>query len=228
MLLEDLNWMDVERYLERDDRVVLITGACEQHGYLSLLADIRIPLEVAKRACETEGVLIAPPVPYGISPHFAAYPGTLSLRPETFARVVRELIEGLLLQGFRRVLISNGHGGNTGTLIPLLIELGNAHSDARFAFFEWWRSPKVVAVAEEARLPQRHANWSENFSFTHVAPVPEGEKEGVEIPSVASADARRALLGDGSFGGPYQVDEGIMARFLEVAVETMIDALQRL
>ena len=90
MLFEDMNWMDVERYLERDDRVVVVTGACEQHGYLSLLADIRIPLAVAREACGREGILIAPPLLFGISPYFTAYPGTLSLRPETFATVVRD------------------------------------------------------------------------------------------------------------------------------------------
>ena len=105
MLFKDLNWMNVEQYLERDDRVVVITGACEQHGYLSLSSDILIPLEVAREACRREGVLIAPPLAYGISPYFTAYPGTLSLRTETFSLVVREIIEGLLSQGFRRVLV---------------------------------------------------------------------------------------------------------------------------
>ena len=38
MLLEDLNWMDVENYLKQDDRIILVTGACEQHSYLSLLS----------------------------------------------------------------------------------------------------------------------------------------------------------------------------------------------
>ncbi|MFQ6101501.1 MAG: creatininase family protein [Anaerolineae bacterium] len=203
MLFEDLNWMDVERYLERDDRVVVVTGACEQHGYLSLLADVRVPLAVAQEACRREGVLVAPPLPYGISPYFTAYPGTLSLSTETFVAVVRELIEGLLAQGFRRVLVSNGHGGNTGLLYPLLVELGNAHPDDRLALFHWWRHPAVDAVAQEAGLPQHHANWSENFPFTRVGPVPEGEKESVEIPGTAPAADFRAALGDGSFGGPY-------------------------
>src|SRR5687767_12754682 len=118
MLLEDMNWMQVEEYLKNDDRVVVITAACEQHAYLSLLTDVRVPLEVAKLACDREDVLIAPPLPYGISPYFTAYPGTISLRPETFAAVVREMLDGLIAQGFRRILISNGHGGNTGVLTP--------------------------------------------------------------------------------------------------------------
>ena len=47
MLLEDLNWMDVEEYLKHDDRIILVTGSCEQHGYLSLLADVREPMAIA-------------------------------------------------------------------------------------------------------------------------------------------------------------------------------------
>ena len=42
MRLEELNWMDVEAYLKGDDRIMLVIGSCEQHGYLSLLTDIKI------------------------------------------------------------------------------------------------------------------------------------------------------------------------------------------
>ena len=46
----DLNWMQVEEYLRRDDRLMVVTGACEQHGYLSLMTDIRIPLAGIRRS----------------------------------------------------------------------------------------------------------------------------------------------------------------------------------
>ncbi len=228
MLFKDQSWMDVERYLERDERVVVITGACEQHSGLSLLADVNIPLAVAREACERERVLVAPPLPYGISPYFSAYPGTLSLSSETFTTVVQELIEGLLAQGFRRILVSNGHGGNTGALRSLLVELGDAHPDARLALFHWWRHPAVDAVAQEAGLPQHHANWSENFGFTRVGPVPEGEKEAVEISSSTPPDVVRATLGDGSYGGPYQAPDEVMERFFAAAVDAMAEALRSL
>jgi len=228
MLFEDMNWMDVARYLQRDDRVVLTTGACEEHGFLSLLTDIRIPLAIAQEACRREGVLATPPLDFGISPYFTAYPGTLSLRPETFAAVVRELIEGLLAQGFRRVLVNNGHGGNQGLLLPLLAELSNAHPQARLALFHWWLHPLVTAVAQEAGLPMHHANWSENFPLTRVGPLPEGEKPAVDVPRTASAVAVRAALGDGSYGGPYQAPDEVMERMFAAAVEAMAAALREL
>ncbi len=228
MMFESMNWMDLERYLTHDDRIVVITGACEQHGYVSLLSDILAPVEIAKAACAQEGVLIAPPLPFGISPYFVTYPGTISLRPETFAGVVRELLAGLAAQGFRRFLVSNGHGGNTGVLVPVLVELGNAYPQARFDLFQWWTHPDVVRAGEELGLTQRHANWSENFTFTRVRPVPAGEKPPVSLPRTASAAATRLGLGDGNYGGPYQAPDEAMARFFAAAVDAMVAALHAL
>jgi creatinine amidohydrolase len=105
MRFEELNWMDVERYLERDNRVMVVLGACEQHGYLSLLTDVKIPLALADAASRQSGVLVAPPLNFGISPYFLSYPGTISLRTETFIRVVEDLITSLYEQGFRRFLV---------------------------------------------------------------------------------------------------------------------------
>src|SRR3990172_10347173 len=79
MRIEDLNWMDVEDYLKREDRLMLILGACEQHAYLSMLTDIKIPLALADAASQQTGVLIAPSLNFGISPYFLDYPGTFSL-----------------------------------------------------------------------------------------------------------------------------------------------------
>lgn len=228
MLLERMSWMDVERHLATDDRIVVVTGACEQHGYVSLLADILAPMAIAQAAAEREPVLIAPPLPFGISPYFTAYPGTISLRPETFAAVVRELLAELVAQGFRRILVSNGHGGNTGVLIPLLVELGNAHPEARFDLFQWWTHPDVVRTGEELGLVQRHANWSETFPFTRVGPVPAGEKPMVTLARTGNAAATRAGLGDGSYGGAYQASDEAMATFFAAAVEAMVAALRAL
>jgi creatinine amidohydrolase len=228
MFIEDMNWIDVERYLEHDDRIVLILGACEQHSHLSLLSDIRIPVEIARAACREEDVLVAPPLPYGISPYFTAFPGTISLRPETFATVLREVLGGLLAQGFRRVLVSSGHGGNAGVLSTVLTELANDHPGARFALYHWWLHPDVVAVAQAEGLPMYHANWEENFAFTRVAPAPSGAKPPVEVSRTASAREVRAAIGDGSYGGPWQVSDEIMQRMLDAAVGALVTELRSL
>jgi creatinine amidohydrolase len=227
MLLEDMNWMQVEDYLRRDDRIVVITAACEQHAYLSLLTDVRVPLEIAKAACDAEGVLIAPSLPFGISPYFTAYPGTIGLKPETFVGVLREVLGGLIGQGFRRILVSNGHGGNTGVLVPVMIEI-STQTGAKLELFEAWRHPAVVEVAAKHGLAPNHANWSEAFAFTRVAESPGGVKDAPELPRTASASVTRAVLGDGNYGGAYEVSLDVMQETFEAAVGAMVDLLSHL
>src|SRR4051794_39917831 len=111
MRVRDLNWLQVEKYLSRDDRVVLPVGSTEQHGYLSLETDNILAERVSAEAAEPLGVLVLPVLAYGLTPSFAAYPGSPSLRLETFVAVLRDLLDSLHGQGFRRFLVVNGHGG---------------------------------------------------------------------------------------------------------------------
>ena len=112
MRIEDCNWMQVEDYLTRDDRLVVPLGSIEQHGYLSLGVDRILSERVSVEAAEPLGVLVMPSLPYGLTPYFAAYPGSPTLRVETYRTVLRDLLDSFASQGFRRFLFVNGHGGN--------------------------------------------------------------------------------------------------------------------
>ena len=179
--IEDLNWMDVEEYLKHDDRLILVVGACEQHGYLSLLSDVKIPLALADAAAQQTGVLVAPPVNFGSSPYFLAYPGTLSLRLSTLMDVTEDIIRSAFGQGFKRILVLNGHGGNNG-LKMRLGELANQLPGLKLQWYAWWMSHSVEEVALRHELKPSHANWLEAFPFTIVADLPEGEKAPAACP----------------------------------------------
>jgi creatinine amidohydrolase len=225
----DVNWMQVEEYLSRDDRIVLPIGSTEQHGYLSLETDNILAERVSAEAAEPLGVLVLPALPYGLTPNFAAYPGSPTLRLETFIAVLRDLLDSLHAQGFRRFLIVNGHGGN----LPgnaLVREWVASHPDAKALFHSWWSSPRVAAVARETGAEPSHANWSENFPWTRL--------EGVELPSerkppldfgafrAAGPDELRELLGDGVFEGDYQLPDDQVARMWQAGVEEVRDLLE--
>src|SRR5438874_10494344 len=97
--------MQVEAYLEHDDRIVLPIGSTEQHAYLSLAVDVILAERVAVEAAEPLGVPVLPVMPYGVAPGFTAYPGTVTLRLETFVAVLTEVLDSLHGQGFRRFLV---------------------------------------------------------------------------------------------------------------------------
>ena len=226
MRLEDLNWMDVERYLEQDDRLILILGACEQHAYLSLLTDIKIPLALADSASNQTGVLIAPPLNFGISPYFLDYPGTLSFSVTTMVSAVEDIVRSAYRQGFRRMLLLNGHGGNT-PVRHHLNQVNNELSDLKLIWYDWWTSHSVEAVAVRHNIKPTHANWVEAFSFTIVGEMPVGSKVPPKVPSaIMGAERTRRVYGDGSFGGPYRVDNEIMQEILQSALEDVLLLLE--
>lgn len=220
--------MDVEKYLKNDDRIVLVTGSCEQHGYLSLATDTLEPIEIARKACENPKVLIAPSVTYGLNPFFNAYPGNVSLSVETYARMIKDILESFIAQGFKRILVSNGHGGNSGVLTLVIDEILAKNDKVKINLFQWWLDLRVDSIAIKHGLKQSHANWSENHSFTRVSKVPDKPKEFVVLPKTASPAKIREMLGDGCTGGYYQASDDVMKEFFQAAVDAMRQELENL
>ena len=104
--------------------MIVPTGSTEQHNeHLAMIQDTASVTLVAQQAALAlfPQVMVATPVPVGISPHWMDRKGTLTLRKETFLAVVYEICESLKTHGITRILILNGHGGNTtrGSARPL-------------------------------------------------------------------------------------------------------------
>jgi creatinine amidohydrolase len=225
MRIEDLNWMDVESYLKHDDRLILVLGACEQHGYLSFLTDVRIPLALADAAGQKTGVLVAPTQNFGVSPYFLSYPGTISLRASTFLDVVEDMVRSVYTSGFRRLMVLNGHGGNDPARARL-VELANQLPGLKIGWYAWWQSNSVLDFAIRRQLKTAHANWMEAFSFTRVADLPAGEKLPPEFTGLLNADQTRQVYGDGVFGGAYQVSDETMQELFNTCLTDVLHLLE--
>jgi creatinine amidohydrolase len=225
MRFEEMNWMDVENYLRVDDRIMVILGSTEQHGYLSLLTDVKIPNALADAASQQTGVVTAPPLNFGVSPYFLAYPGTISLRTDTLLNVVEDMVTSLYKAGFRKILIINGHGGNDSAR-SRLVELASGMPDLRLSWYAWWQSHSVEAVAIRYEIKPGHANWLEAFPFTMVSDLPDEEKTPPLIKGLLNANETRKLFGDGSFGGAYYVDPAIMNEIFEAALADVLHLLE--
>jgi creatinine amidohydrolase len=225
MRFEDLNWFDIENYLQGDDRLMIVLGACEQHAYLSLLSDVKIPMALADAASQQSGVLVAPPLNFGTSPYFLNYPGTLSLRISTLLDIAEDLVCSAHKSGFRRVLVLNGHGGND-PVRSRLYEIANNLPDLRLAWYAWWQSHSIETVAQRHGLKPSHASWLENFPFTRIAESPKESKTPPHVSGIMNAAQARVVYGDGSFGGPYEAEPAVMDEIFHAALEDILHILR--
>ncbi len=229
MRIADMNWMQVEEHVKTDDRAVVPLGSTEQHAYLSLQTDALIPERLAHEAAEPLGIPVFPVVPYGISPYFSAFPGTITLRLETYARLIRDILDSLSRSGFRRIVFVNGHGGNApaGSLAQ---EWMADHPGHQVKVFNWWIAPKTQAKIREVDPVGSHASWMENFPWTRLAGValPAEQKPAIDtaLKSVLDPAAFKEAVGDGNYGGFYErPDEETMAIW-EVAVAEVREIME--
>ncbi|PYL76270.1 MAG: creatininase [Verrucomicrobia bacterium] len=222
MRISEMNWMMVEEYLGRDDRAVLPLGCTEQHAYLSLSTDSILAERLAVEAAEPLGVAVFPVLAYGITPYFRAFPGTMSLRMETYLSVIRDILDAMAEQGFKRILIVNGHGGNTPAQ-GLVGEWMADHSGVRVKFHNWWNAPRVWAQVQAIDPVASHASWMENFPWTRLAKVsvPAEQKPMSDPEKLRRLDPKsvREHLKDGNYGGRYQRDDEQMLKIWRIGVE---------
>ena len=105
---------EVEKYLEKNDIVLFPVGSTEQHGrHLPFDNDAFSAFEIAKRVAEKTGVIYTPVMPFGYSKHHMNFPGTITLETQTLVKVYKEVCKSLIHHGFKKIVIMNGHGGNT-------------------------------------------------------------------------------------------------------------------
>jgi creatinine amidohydrolase len=229
--LFEANWQQVEAYLEHDDRVVVPIGSTEQHGLLSLGTDAILAERVAVEAAEPLGLPVLPVLPFGMAPYFSAFPGSLTLRMSTYIEVIRDLLDTLAGQGFRRIAIVNGHGGNAPAegLVREWLAQPRAFA-AQVVFTSWYSAPKVAALAATHEVDPTHGGWFENFAWTRLPGVTMPAVGKTHVPrsliTQASPSTVRELTGDGSFGGSYALPDAVMNEIWWTGVAEVRDLLE--
>lgn len=111
--MQDLRWQDVDDYLQRDRVVLVPVGSTEQHGPAGPLGvDTLVAMTLAEDTAQRSNVLCAPPIWFGDSSHHMAFPGTISVRPQTMICLVQDVCRSLVRHGFDRIVLINGHKGS--------------------------------------------------------------------------------------------------------------------
>jgi creatinine amidohydrolase len=177
MHLAETTWTDADA--ADADLALLPVGSTEQHGpHAPLGTDFLSATAVAAEAADAseEELVVAPPIPVGIAEEHRQFTGTLWVSEDTFRDYVRETIESLASHGWNRVVVVNGHGGNTGALREVCGDV-TRHEDAYAVAFTWFDAVDLDAV--DADLSMGHGGAVETSLLQAIHPelVHEDRKE---------------------------------------------------
>lgn len=168
--MERINWMEFREVVPaRIQTVLLPTGTLEPHGVVNNGADNTAPAAIARRISERVNAMIAPTLPYGMTGSLEAYPGAFQISEAAYRPFVKQIIEGLAKNGFRNIIVINGHGGpQTAVLNAVAAEVA-AERRVRTLVINWWSFAADVTkqiFGEDGG----HAGWNETAMIQAIDP----------------------------------------------------------
>lgn len=168
-LMEELNWMEFGRLVPESLTTVLLpVGILEAHGVANNGADITAPVEISARLAPRLNALIAPVIPFGVAGSLDEFPGTFGISSGVFEEYAYESLVGLAANGFRNIVIVNGHGPNGGPLRSAAERVWR-ETDSRVIVVEWW-SATADLVAQIYGTEGGHAGNNENGVILAIRP----------------------------------------------------------
>ena len=133
-----LCWQEFGELVPARIRTVLVPfGSLEPHGVIPNGTDSLAPEAMARDIAGRVDALVAPVLNYGMTEAMKAYPGAVSIPAEAYARFAEALLDNLALQGFKNLIVLNGHGGNSAALNAAAAKVANARR-VRVLVVNWW------------------------------------------------------------------------------------------
>lgn len=160
--MNDLNWMEFRELVPSKITTVLLpTGTMEAHGVANNGADNTAPVAIAREMAPKINALVAPVLNYGVTGSLDAYAGSLRIGENAYRLFLTDLLTGLAQQGFRNILIINGHGGPQTAILNDVAEAVGRSQRVRTLVVNWWSYCSDVTLrifGEDGG----HAGWNEN------------------------------------------------------------------
>ena len=187
--MERINWMEFREVVpSRIQTVLLPTGTLEPHGVINNGADNTAPLAMARAVALRVNAMIAPTLPYGITGSMEAYPGAFQITEAAYRPFVKQILEGLAKNGFRNIIIINGHGGGQTAVLNSVAAEVSAERRVRTLVVNWWSFASDV-TKEVFGEDGGHAGWNETAYVQAVDPTlvhPERYKPELATPYPAA------------------------------------------
>ena len=234
-------WTEIRDYLKRSKTIILPIGSTEQHGPTGAIGTDALTAEaISMRVGEMTNTIVAPVVSYGMAEHHLGFPGTMSLKPSTFQLVLHDLIFSLALNGFQKIFVINGHGGNIASAKAAFSEVYKTIENNRINFegnfkcklLNWFMLQEIYQLSRELYGDNegQHATPSEIAITMHLEPELVAKNKELPPPSPAGPiydknDFMRRYP-DGRMGSvPYLAKSEHGALLLEKSSKILSDLL---
>jgi creatinine amidohydrolase len=186
--MERINWMEFKEAVPaRIQTVLLPTGTVEAHGVVNNGADVMAPVAIARSIAKRVNAMVAPVVAYGITGSLEAYAGGTHISESAYRPYVKEVMEGLAKNGFRNIVVINGHGGpQTAVLNAVAGEVARERR-VRTLVINWWSLVSDI-TKEVFGEDGGHAGWNETAFVQAIDPTlvhPERYKDELATPRPA-------------------------------------------
>jgi len=192
MRLNDLTWQQFRDLVpSRCDLVVVPVGTVEAHGAMALGTDTIIPEALAADLAPRWGAVIAPSIAYGVTNALLPYPGSTTVSSATFVSYLFEACAGLVDAGFRRVVLLNGHGGQSEQVGAVVARLWN-EKRAYAVAVEWWGFAEGASRSIYPGVASGHAGVEETAMVLAIAPSLVDAKNATTVRRFARRTGLRA------------------------------------
>ncbi|HEX6127374.1 MAG TPA: creatininase family protein, partial [Pyrinomonadaceae bacterium] len=169
--MDRINWMEFKEAVPAKINTVLLpTGTLEPHGVINNGADNTAPTAMAKTIARRTNAMIAPTLPYGITGSMEAYPGAFQISEAAYRPFVKQILEGLAKNGFKNIIILNGHGGGQTAVLQSVAAEVAMEKKVRTLVVNWWSfaAEETKAVFGE---DGGHAGWNETAFIQAIDPT---------------------------------------------------------
>lgn len=168
--INDLTWEQFrDRVPSACDLAIVPVGTIEAHGAIPLGTDTMIPEALARGLAAKLNALIAPSIAYGVTNSLLPFPGSTTVSSATFTAYLFEAAAGLVDAGFRRIVMLNGHGGQTGEVAGCVARLWN-EKRAYAVAVEWWGFAEELSATIYPGTISGHAGVEETAMILAIAP----------------------------------------------------------
>lgn len=169
--MDRINWMEFQEWIPgKINTVLLPTGTLEPHGVANNGADNTAPFAISNTIAKRTNAMVAPTLAYGMTGSLAAYPGAFKMSEEVYKPFVKEILQGLVKNKFKNIIIINGHGGGqTAVLKEVAAEIANEHG-VRTLVINWWSFAADI-TKEVFNENGGHAGWNENAFIQAIDPT---------------------------------------------------------